>query len=110
MNVQLAGRGWFCSFSGNLEHPAEWSFWLWLSTVVFLSLAIFFALIVAITTMINVIYVPISDIAGVQGVYVWNFVACELKYPCNVVFPQEIQARPQKLSLELYSEVNNRGG
>ncbi|XP_055337494.1 uncharacterized protein LOC129587672 [Paramacrobiotus metropolitanus] len=61
--------------TGILEHPGEPSFWLWISTVIFLSLAILFALFAAIATLVNVIYVPISDIAGIQGVYVWNAIA-----------------------------------
>lgn len=61
---------------GTLYRPGEINFWIWLATLVFVCLAILCGLIAAIFTMVNVIYVPISDIAGVRGIYVWNAVAC----------------------------------
>jgi hypothetical protein len=60
---------------GVLKRPGEINFWSWIVTVIFLSLAMLFGLIAAIFTMVNILYVPISDIAGIAGVYVWNIAA-----------------------------------
>ncbi|GAU92873.1 hypothetical protein RvY_04897 [Ramazzottius varieornatus] len=63
------------SATGIFAKPAEINFWAWIAIVVFLSLALLFALVAAVFTMINVLYVPISDIAGIRGIYVWNVAA-----------------------------------
>lgn len=64
-------------FLGVLARPDEVNFWMWILTLSFLCIAILVGLVAAVFTMVNVIYVPISDIAGVRGVYVWNAVACK---------------------------------
>jgi hypothetical protein len=54
------------------------SFPLWVSTIVALSLAIVFGLVTIGFSVFNVFGRPIETITGPMGLYLWNFLACEL--------------------------------
>jgi clarin len=45
---------------------------LWLSTVIFLTLAIAFAAVATLFSLVNICYNPAMDLAGVSGIYIWN--------------------------------------
>ncbi|OQV16685.1 hypothetical protein BV898_09196 [Hypsibius exemplaris] len=67
------------TFSGcdvdTLGDPGDLNFGIWVSTLAFLAMAAVFGLLAAVFTMINVLYVPISNVVGIAGLYIWNSIA-----------------------------------
>ncbi|UXI20076.1 U6 snRNA-associated Sm-like protein LSm3 [Sarcoptes scabiei] len=59
-----------------IRNPNLMSFNLWLLTIVSISLAMIFGLVAAIFSIINTVMTPIEAITGVQGLYLWNILAC----------------------------------
>lgn len=65
------------------RNPNLMTFSLWLLTILAVSIAMIFGLLGAIFSIINTVMTPIETITGVQGLYLWNGLAC--KYSAVVV-------------------------
>ncbi|KAG4076047.1 hypothetical protein HA402_011521 [Bradysia odoriphaga] len=48
---------------------------LWLTTIIFLSVAAIFSLFSAVMALVNIVFNPIEPVLSVFGLYIWNGVA-----------------------------------
>ncbi|XP_037025690.1 uncharacterized protein LOC119067050 [Bradysia coprophila] len=48
---------------------------LWLTTIIFLSVAAMFSLISAVMALVNIVFNPVEPVLSVFGLYIWNGVA-----------------------------------
>uniref|UniRef100_A0A182UX00 Uncharacterized protein n=1 Tax=Anopheles merus TaxID=30066 RepID=A0A182UX00_ANOME len=72
--------------SANIDRSSFINTGLWVSTVVFIGIAISFAAISASFSIINVLFNPIEPVFSVFGLYIWNGVALGSTALCMIMW------------------------